>query len=474
MQEAGSLPPSTVGAAVRCNVFARRGDGRMTLPLAPPTTVPRPLDRLAARFLRPFAEVEPDEAIASLLLMLCVFLLLTAYYFLKTAREPLILLHGGAEVKSYASAGQSLLLLLVIPGYAALARRVGRLPLVISVYAFFTFNLLAFAGLAARQVEIGVAFYLWVGVFNNTAIAQFWGFANDIYTPEQGQRLFAVLGIGSSVGAVAGALLAKRLAALGPAAMMLAAAGLLVVCLCLFVLVERRERREPRQLAAVSGEPPLQGSAWALLAGDTYLLLIAALTFLLNCVNSTGEYVLDRTLLNALAGAGGAIDAVAEVGRFKADYFFWVNVAGVSLQLFAVSRIMRVLGVRRALYVLPLIACVGYGVMLLAPVLALIRLAKIAENSVDYSLQNTVRQALFLVGNRSEKYVGKTVIDTFVVRVGDVFSATLVYIGGRLALTTQAFAILNLILIVCWLFVLGVLGREHVRREAAFAAEAKA
>jgi AAA family ATP:ADP antiporter len=447
----------------------------MTMPLAPTAVEPRPLDRLVARLLRPFAEVEPDEAIAALLLMLCVFLLLTAYYFLKTAREPLILLHGGAEVKSYASAGQSLLLLLVIPGYAALARRVGRLPLVVSVYGFFTINLLGFAVLAARQVEIGVAFYLWVGVFNNTAIAQFWGFANDIYTPEQGQRLFAVLGIGSSVGAVAGAFFARRLAAFGPAAMMLGAAVLLIVCLVLFIVVERRERREPAQrAAAVSSEPPLQGSAWALLAGDKYLLLIAALTFLLNCVNSTGEYVLDRTLLNALASAGSAIDPVAEVGRFKADYFFWVNVVGVSLQLFAVSRIMRVLGVRRALYVLPLVACIGYGVMLLAPILALIRLAKIAENSLDYSLQNTLRQALFLVGTRSEKYVGKTVIDTIVVRVGDVFSAALVYIGGRLALPTQAFAILNIILIVCWLFLLGVLGKEHARRQAAFEAEAVA
>src|SRR3954462_1602339 len=137
---------------------------------------------------------------------LTVFLLLTAYYFLKTAREPLILLHGGAEGKSYAAAGQAVLLVGVVRVYAALARRVGRMTLIASVYLFFTANLVFFAALARAGVDIGVPFYLWVGIFSNTVIAQFWSFANDVYSAEQGKRLFAVLGIGSSVGAVAGAL----------------------------------------------------------------------------------------------------------------------------------------------------------------------------------------------------------------------------------------------------------------------------
>jgi AAA family ATP:ADP antiporter len=427
-----------------------------------------------ARALRPFAPVEPAEAITAAVMTVTVFLLLTAYYLLKTAREPLILLHGGAEVKSYASAGQSLLLLGVVPAYAALARRVGRMRLVASVYLFFAANLLIFAALARAHLPIGVAFYLWVGVFSVTAIAQFWSFANDIYDAEQGKRLFAVLGIGSSVGAVAGAVIARRLAALGPQALMLGAALILGACLVLFAFVDRRERSSAgRAGRALADQPVVGDQGLSFLLRDRYLLLIAALTFLLNCVNSTGEYLLDRTLL-AAAGTAAAHGVTPEVfvGQFKAEFFGWVNAIGVLLQLFAVSRVLEYAGVRRALFVLPLVASASYAFMLVAPVLALIRVGKIAENSLDYSLQNTTRQALFLVATRAEKYLGKTVVDTFVVRMGDVFSALLVLAGARLSLPPQAFAAINLGLIALWVAVVAAIAREHRRRSAEDAAQA--
>lgn len=436
------------------------------------------LSQLLARVLRPFARVEPQEAVSASLLTLAVFLLLLGYYLLKTAREPLILLHGGAEVKSYAAAGQSLLLLLMIPAYAALARRVGRLRLLLLVYGFFASNLLVFYVLLLRGAEIGVAFYLWVGVFNYTAIAQIWSFANDLYTPEQGKRLFAIVGIGSSLGAVTGAFVAKRLARLGPPSMLLGAAVLLCVCVALIVLVESRERRTRKLRASQPGEeevPPVTGPVLQLLLHDKYLVWIALTTLLLNCVNSTGEYLLDRTLLSVLAADGTTGPAAtAAVSSFKADYFGWVNLVGVLLQLFAVSRVLRLLGVRRTLFVLPSIAFVSYALMLTAPLLPLIRLGKIAENSLDYSLQNTARQALFLVGSRAEKYLGKTVIDTLFVRLGDVLSAMLVFGAGLLALPSQGVLVLNLILICAWLLSLLGLGREHARRTQALPGEAGA
>jgi AAA family ATP:ADP antiporter len=431
-----------------------------------------------ARGLRPFAPVEPSEAVSVALLALAVFMLLLGYYLLKTAREPQILLHGGAEVKSYAAAGQSLLLLLVIPAYAALARRVGRVRLLVTVYGFFVSNLLVFAALLQAGVEIGIWFYLWVGVFSNTAVAQLWGFANDLYTPEQGKRLFAVLGIGSSVGAVAGAFVAKRLALLGPMSMQLMAAGFLVLCVLLVVLVERFDRAHrsgPVVTRATEARPPLEGPVLQLLLNDKYLLWIALLTFVLNCVNTTGEYLLDRTLLEMISETGASPrEASRAVASFKADYFGWVNLVGVVLQLFVVSRVLRVLGVARALFVLPIVAFISYGSMWLTPVLALVRLGKIAENSLDYSLQNTARQALFLVGTRAEKYLGKTVIDTFVVRMGDVFSAALIYSASVLHLPSRTFALVNLGFVVCWLLVVVGLGREHARRSAEHPAAAEA
>ncbi|MEY4577753.1 MAG: hypothetical protein RL701_2456, partial [Pseudomonadota bacterium] len=433
------------------------------------------LSRGLARALRPFAKVEAREAISASLLTLAVFLLLLAYYLLKTAREPLILLQGGAAMKTYTAAGQSLLLLGVIPAYAALARRVGRLRLLLTIYGFFALNLLVFVLLVQRQIQVGIAFYLWVGIFNTTAIAQLWSFANDVYTPEQGQRLFAILGIGSSVGAVAGAFTAKRLATagFGPETLMLGAALLLGVCATLVMLVDRRDKQAPQASSADTApnpaqqeRPPIEGPVVQALIRDKYLLWIALATFILNSVNSLGEYLLDNSLLHALASEGITTRAAAslEIARFKGDFFWIVNSVGVGLQLFAVSRIIRAVGVRRALFVLPVVAFASYSMMLFTPALALIRLGKIAENSLDYSLQNTTRQTLFLIGSRTEKYLGKTVIDSLIVRMGDMFAAVVVYAAGRFALPTSYLAILNLGLIVCWLLVLVALGREHMQR----------
>ena len=420
-------------------------------------------DRALSVLLRPFAKVEPSEAVTAALLTLTVFLLLTAYYLLKTAREPLILLHGGPEVKSYAAAGQAVLLLGFVQVYGVVAKRVGRMRLLLGVYLFFASNLLTFAALARTSFPVAIPFYLWVGVYNYTSIAQFWAFASDVYSPEQGKRLFAVLGIGSSVGAVAGAQVAKSLVSFGPQALMLGAALLLGVCCALLLWVNTRV--EPPAVAQTQEQRPLaQESAFSLLTHDKYLLLIAALTLLINWVNSNGEYILDKTLLAAVASSGQQLNAMAFIGRFKAEYFEWVNIVGVLLQLFAVSRVLDKLGVRAALFFLPVVAFGGYTVMLVAPVLSLIRFAKVAENSLDYSVQNTARQALYLMATRVEKYVGKTAVDTFFVRLGDVMSAGVVWLGAQYALPTPVFAAINLGLIVTWIVVVVAVGREHRRR----------
>jgi AAA family ATP:ADP antiporter len=224
---------------------------------------------------------------------------------------------------------------------------------------------------------------------------------------------------------------------------------------------------EPRAAAQAETTPqgPVGGpNAFRLLTQDRYLLLVAALTLALNWVNSNGEYLLDRTLLATLKAQGGTVNPVAFIGTFKAEYFAWVNLAGVLLQVLAVSRILKLVGVRRALFVLPAVSFMSYGLMWLAPALSLIRIGKVAENSLDYSLQNTARQALYLVTSRVEKYVGKTTVDTLFVRLGDVLSAGAVWLGTRLSATTQAFAALNLLLIVVWMVVVAAVGREHVRR----------
>lgn len=424
------------------------------------------IERVLEVLLRPFARVEPAETVTATLLTLLVFLLLTGYYLLKTAREPLILLHGGAEVKQYAAGGQALLLLFVVQGYSALARRMGRQRLTTTVYLFFASNLVVFAALARANVSIGVPFFLWVGVFNMTAVSQFWSFAADVYTPEQGTRLFAILGIGSSVGAVAGARIASSLAALGPAWLMGVAAALLVACVGLFAWVGARVGSKSRRAEDPHHDEPLvHEQVFRLLLRDRYLRLIAGLTLLLNWVRSNGDYLLDRTLLAALAEAKAhGADASTFVTSFKAEYFEWVNITGVVLQLFIVSRVMRCAGVRGALLVLPFVAFAEYGTYLIAPILSVFLITKVGESSLEYSLQNTARQALFLVSSRTEKYVGKTVIDTFVVRAGDALTSVVVWAGNRAAFSTQTFATVNLALIAVWIAAVFAIGRENTRR----------
>jgi AAA family ATP:ADP antiporter len=419
-----------------------------------------------------FAEVHSGEAVTALWLTANVFLLLTAYYLLKVAREPLILaVEGGAEIKSYAAAGQSVLLIFVAAAYGEIAARVDRMKLIALVTLFFVANLLIFVALGIRGTPLGVPFYLWVGIFNMTVVAQFWSFAADLYEPDQGKRLFPILGIGSSVGAVAGSWFAKQLITLGPFQMMLVSAGLLVGCLFITWKVNRREarapraQREPREVEKV----PLGGtSGFKLLLRDRYLLAIAALMFIFNWVNTTGEYVLDRTLV-AQAGeeaARAGITASRFVGAFKAEYFQWVNIVSVVLQLFVVSRVIKYFGVRRALFVMPVVSLAGYSVLAIVPQLSLIFAAKVAENSLDYSLQNTSRHALWLLPSREAKYKVKQIVDTFLVRAGDVMSAIVVWIGVRIGFRTVHFLVGNLLLIGLWMLVLVVLGREHRRRSA--------
>src|ERR1700686_3940864 len=150
------------------------------------------------RGLSVFSDVQGGEGLGALLLAGNVFCLLASYYLLKTVREALILSEGGAEVKSYASGVQAIMLLLIVPAYGALASRVNRIRLINGVMLFFVSNLMVFHELAARGVHVGVAFFLWVGVFNLMVVAQFWAFANDLYTQERGQRLFPLIGIGGS------------------------------------------------------------------------------------------------------------------------------------------------------------------------------------------------------------------------------------------------------------------------------------
>ena len=438
---------------------------------------PHPKSRLE-RLLSHLADVRAGEGVGALLLGLNLFLLLAAYYMLKTVREALILSEGGAEVKSYSAAGQALLLLGVVPLFGMIASRVTRVRLVTGVTLFFASNLVIFIVLGKLGVHEGVPYFLWVGVFNVMVIAQLWAFANDLYLPKQGERLFPMIGLGSSLGAWIGAIAAtKMMRAIGPYGLMTSAALLLVCCAALTWWIDRRHVREPRQRAEQDPEKPLgKEGGFQLIFRDRYLLMMAGLVVLLNIVNTSGEFMLSKLVVSQAAHAFPAASMVAErerfIGEFYGTFFAWVNVTGLVLQTFFVSRIFKAIGAGGALFIGPCIALVGYSVILLAPILGFVRVLKILDNSSDYSVQNTARQALFLPLSREAKYKAKAAIDAFFMRFGDVLQAGIVYAGTAMGFVLSSFAALNLGFTALWFVIAAGLAREYKRRSNRTAAAA--
>ena len=434
---------------------------------AEPTKKRRRLKTGAERFLSLFMNIRAGEGYNAILLALNIFVLLAGYYLLKTVRESLILAENGAAVKAYSSGVQAVLLALLVPLFGNLASRMNRVKLITSVLSFFVVSLLAFFAASRMGLSTGVVFFIWVGIFNVMAVAQFWAFANDLYSEKDGKRLFPVIGIGGSLGAWLGAVAAKPLITqLGPHALMLITAVFLLLCI---VLTQLAHRREGRDQDPAKGLAPLEkGDAFRMVLHDRYLLLIAILMIVLNIVNTSGEFLMSRLVVEAAHNAvsSGAANMAQEkwIGAFYADFYSWVNLLSFLLQTFVVYRIFHYIGVAQALYILPAIAFGSYSLIIAMPVLSVVRLFKIAENSVDYSVQSTARQALFLPTSREAKYKAKQAIDSFFMRLGDVLQAGVVYIGTSNGWSIKTFASINLFLVGIWFAVVFALCREYKRR----------
>ena len=188
-------------------------------------------------------------------------------------------------------------------------------------------------------------------------------------------------------------------------------------------------------------------------------------------MNTNGNYILNATVAqmarSTIEAGGSALTERQIIGSYMATIDFWQNVLAMTIQFFLVSRIFKYLGIGGALFVLPLIALGSYGLFALAPVLALIRVAKIAENATDYSIQNTVRRALFLPTSREAKYKALQAVETFFWRAGDMLSAVATFVVIQwLAMSVRSYAALNIVLVIVWLGLAAFLARENRRLTA--------
>ncbi len=425
------------------------------------------------RALSIFTEVKAGEGFSAVLLGLNVFVVMASYYILKPVRDALVLTEGGPEVKAYLYAGTALILLVLVPAYGDFAARVNRILLITWVTLFFISHLAIFYLLGVAGVHVGAAFFIWVSIFSVLVVAQIWAFANDLFTEEQGKRLFPVVGVGSALGAwlgtkMAGWLFGQFDPAMAPYSLMLVAAAGFGVGIVISHGVHRRERGRATPEKASTAEKPLgKEGGFKLVFRQRYLLLMAIAVLLLNVVNTTGGFILDKVVIASVEQqAPQGAERQVMIGQFFADFYGWVNLLSLLFQLFLVSRIFKYIGVRGALFILPCLALGSYSLMIVTPILGVIRTVKMLENSTDYSINNTTRHALFLLTSREAKYKAKAAIDTFFWRVGDMLQAGVVFLGVRLAFSIQSYATVNVIFTLIWLAIVVATAREHKRLSA--------
>lgn len=423
------------------------------------------------RTLGVFARLRPGEGLAVLYFMFYGFLVMFSYYMLKTLREPLLLSKATAETKSYAYAVIALILLLVVPAYGALYQRLPKRQLSIWISGILLAVQGSFFLLSQTGMKIGFAYYVWVGIFGVLITAQFWAFAADSFNVKAGKRIFPLIMIGVSLGGLVGPASAGRLfQTLGTQGLMLIILAVIALTLPMAGLARTAVPALSRSFLSAPG--PGSNSilgGFSLVMRSRYLLLIAAMIVLLNWVNTTGEYLLAQMVIDhadSLIAANPQLIKGNLIAAFYGNFFSAVNAISLILQLFVVSRIIQWTGVRGAILILPIIALIGYGMMVFIPIFSMIRVVKMVENSTDYSLMNTARHALFLPLGAAEKYQAKIAIDAFFWRFGDLIQAVAVYVGLHfLDFGTRQFAVLNMVLALVWLLLVVQIGKRYVSLE---------
>jgi AAA family ATP:ADP antiporter len=441
------------------------------------------------RGLRVFTDVRPGEGRTALLMFANVFLILCAYYFIKPLREGWLAVSGVAglsklELRAYTAFGQSLLLIPVVAGYGRLVGRWPRAVLVERATLFCMANMLVFwalqPGFLAPHVPyVGIAFYLWVGMFAVFVVAQFWAFAADLYSEERGNRLLPMIAIGATAGAAVGSLLLEKLVSSGAVPTHQVLLMALVPLAASIWLTRTADVAEggvalwkPAPVARQASSEDRRG-ALRLVFGSRYLLAIGFIMLITNWVKTNGENQLFDVVQHSLQGQVDALgltgDAVkdfvkANTAAFYGGFYFWVNMIALALQALVASRILKYGGFAALFLLLPVIALLSYSAMVLLPLLAVVRTTQAAVNATDYSINNTARHVLWLPMSQAVTFKGKPTVDSLFVRAGDGMAAVTVLLGVQLlSASIRTYLMLNVALTFVWLVAAYWVAREHGR-----------
>ena len=413
---------------------------------------------LLERLLSLVTPVHAGEGRHLLVIMLYAFVLLLIWYLLRSVREAVILTESGAVIRSYATAITAGAFIFLIPVYSAVVKRFEKTRFLQLTSIFFSANLVVFFVVALLDIRFGVAFIIWNGIFGVTMIAQFWAFAAAIYTVSAGQRLFVAIVLGASVGALVGAVIARELfPVLNPEGMIFLAGALLAATYFVLPIIVRTV---PENIQNLQDEPTTVRPTSRFIPGgfdvvfsSRYLTMIALFVVGLNIVTFTFDFILASMVTEQAAAIASSSGYTKEtwIGSFYGDLYFWINIIGLLGQMFLVSRIFRTIGLMGALLLTPLVAVILFGLLVFIPVFTLIRLAYIIQASMNYSLRQTTHQSLFLPTDRAATFEGKTTIDTFFWRFGDLLGGGVIFLGTNIFdFSTHDFIILNSVLAIAW------------------------
>ena len=418
--------------------------------------------------IQSLTDAEPEELVPLTWAFLYFFCLLCGYYILRPVRDEMAI-EGGVQHLPWMMTGTFLTLLAVTPLFGYLSARVPRYRLLLTVYLFFASNLVGFFILMIGHIMpewVARVFFVWLSVFNLFVVSVFWSFMADLFTPEQGARLFSAIAAGGSTGAMTGPLLTTGLTYVGPiAALMLISALFLAACCFCMHRLDRWAQEHPTAQLRPQGEP-IGGSIWAgirLAVTSPYLMGICLYLF---CLTTTATFLyLEQTRL-----VGAQIPLPEARTRLFAIVDLTVNIITFITQVYMTSRMISALGLASALVFLPVASAVGFSTIGLMPVLIVFIFFTVVRRVGEYAISKPAREVLFTVVSREAKYKAKNFIDTAISRGGDAATGWIVNGVKAFGATTTQLAWFLVPITIIW----GWLGWSLAQQEEKLRMDAKA
>jgi AAA family ATP:ADP antiporter len=255
-------------------------------------------------------------------------------------------------------------------------------------------------------------------VFNLFATAVFWGFMTDLFTTEQGKRLFGFIAVGGSLGGMLGPIITASLVhRVSTGFLLLICAVMLEVAAQLVRFFPAEFRSDHARASDDAAEKPIGGKFWdgvTSICKSPYLFALF-LFILLYTLTSTWTYFQQAELTKT-----GFVDKAARTAFF-AKLDLSVNTLTLILQIFVTGRLMKFLGVTVTLLFMPVLSLFGFAAMGFAPGLSVLAAFQVARRASTFAFMRPAREVLFTVLRREDKYKAKSFIDTFGYRCGDQF-----------------------------------------------------